>query len=130
MTWLAVILGGALGTAARHAINLAAARVINTPVPYATATVNMVGSLVIGVLAGALAAERMSMSPFARTFDPARLPRIQAVERDLGYWLSYFEKNPQERFVSDGDPATVTVPTAARDRLRGGLPRDLKVVAR
>ena len=68
MTWLAVILGGALGTAARHAINLAAARVINTPVPYATATVNMVGSLVIGVLAGALAAERMSMSPFARTF--------------------------------------------------------------
>jgi CrcB protein len=28
----------------------------------------MIGSLVIGVLAGALAAERLSMSPFARTF--------------------------------------------------------------
>lgn len=68
MTWVAVMLGGALGTAARHAVNLAAARLISTPVPWATAIVNMVGSLVIGVLAGALAAERLSMSPFTRTF--------------------------------------------------------------
>ena len=68
MTWVAVIMGGALGTAARHAVNLAMARAISTPVPWATATVNMIGSLVIGVLAGALAAERLSMSPFARTF--------------------------------------------------------------
>jgi CrcB protein len=30
--------------------------------------VNLIGSLVIGVLAGALAAERMSMSPSVRTF--------------------------------------------------------------
>jgi CrcB protein len=68
MTWVAVVMGGALGTAARHAVNLAMARAISTPVPWATATVNMIGSLVIGVLAGALAAERLSMSPFARTF--------------------------------------------------------------
>jgi CrcB protein len=68
MTWLAVVLGGALGTAARHAINLATTRLMSTPVPWATAAVNMIGSLVIGVLAGALAAERLSLSPFARTF--------------------------------------------------------------
>src|SRR5688572_21564564 len=68
MTWLAVVLGGALGTAARHAVNLATARLMSTPVPWATAAVNMIGSLVIGVLAGALAAERLSLSPFARTF--------------------------------------------------------------
>src|SRR5262245_6679784 len=68
MMWVAVVVGGALGTAARHAVNLAMARVISTPVPWATATVNMIGSLVIGVLAGALAAERLSMSPFTRTF--------------------------------------------------------------
>jgi CrcB protein len=68
MTWVAVVMGGALGTAARHAVNLAMARAISTPVPSATATENMIGSLVIGVLAGALAAERLSMSPFARTF--------------------------------------------------------------
>jgi peptidoglycan/xylan/chitin deacetylase (PgdA/CDA1 family) len=57
-------------------------------------------------------------SPYSRSFDPIRLPRIQAVERDLGYWLTYFDKNPQERFVSDGDPNSVTVPTAQRDKLR------------
>ena len=44
-------------------------------------------------------------SPFARTFDPVRLPRIQAVPRDLDHWFSYFERTPDERFVSDGDPS-------------------------
>jgi hypothetical protein len=51
------------------------------------------------------------------------------VERDLAYWLAYFEKNPQERFVSDGDPATVTVPAGRRDRLRD-LPPHLRVIER
>jgi peptidoglycan/xylan/chitin deacetylase (PgdA/CDA1 family) len=68
-------------------------------------------------------------SPFSRAFDPVRLPRIQAVERDLAYWLNYFDKNPHERFVSDGDPNSVTVPAASRDRLRAEL-RSLRVVER
>jgi peptidoglycan/xylan/chitin deacetylase (PgdA/CDA1 family) len=69
-------------------------------------------------------------SPFARTFDPLRLPRIQAVERDLGYWLGFFEKNPGERYVSDGDPATVTIPSALRDKVRKDLPSGVRVVER
>jgi peptidoglycan/xylan/chitin deacetylase (PgdA/CDA1 family) len=68
-------------------------------------------------------------SPFSRAFDPVRLPRIQAVERDLAYWLNYFDKNPNERFVSDGDANSVTVPSASRDRLRAEL-RSLRVVER
>ena len=68
-------------------------------------------------------------SPFSRNFDPVRLPRIQAVERDLAYWLNYFDKNPGERFVSDGDANSVTVPAASRDRLRAEL-RSLRVVER
>jgi peptidoglycan/xylan/chitin deacetylase (PgdA/CDA1 family) len=68
-------------------------------------------------------------SPFSRAFDPVRLPRIQAVERDLGYWLNYFDKNPHERFVSDGDANSVTVPAASRDRLRAEL-RSLRVLER
>ena len=68
-------------------------------------------------------------SPFSRAFDPVRLPRIQAVERDLAYWLNYFDKNPNERFVSDGDANSVTVPAASRDRLRAEL-RTLRVVER
>ena len=68
-------------------------------------------------------------SPFSRAFEPTRLPRIQALERDLASWLAYFEKNPHERFVSDGDPATVTVPADRRDRLRN-LPPHLRIVER
>jgi polysaccharide deacetylase len=68
-------------------------------------------------------------SPFARSFDPMRIPRIQAVEKDLGYWLSYFDKNPSERFVSDGDPSTITVPPSKRDKLKP-VPASVKVVER
>jgi len=68
-------------------------------------------------------------SPYSRSFDAVRLPRIQAVERELAYWLTYFDKNPGERFVSDGDPNAVTVPTALRDRLRDEF-RTKRVVER
>jgi peptidoglycan/xylan/chitin deacetylase (PgdA/CDA1 family) len=64
-------------------------------------------------------------SPFARAFNPLRLPRIQAVERDLRQWLTHFDRKPGERFVSDGDPETVTIPAAERARLRAPLPNPL-----
>jgi peptidoglycan/xylan/chitin deacetylase (PgdA/CDA1 family) len=69
-------------------------------------------------------------SPYARAFDPYRLPRIQAVERDLTYWLQHFERNPQDRLVSDGDPATLTIPAAQRAKLRADLPKHLKLIER
>ena len=68
MTWLAVVLGGALGSVARHGVNVAAARMLTSPTPWATATVNMIGSLVIGVLAGTFAGERLTMLPAMRAF--------------------------------------------------------------
>jgi peptidoglycan/xylan/chitin deacetylase (PgdA/CDA1 family) len=67
-------------------------------------------------------------SPFSRRFNPYRLPRIQAMESELGYWLGYFERRAGERFVSDGDPATVTIPEGERDQLREMLPKGLRVV--
>jgi peptidoglycan/xylan/chitin deacetylase (PgdA/CDA1 family) len=66
-------------------------------------------------------------SPFSRGFDPLRVPRIQAVERDLAFWLRYFDRHPQERFVSDGDAARITVPSSRRDRLREDLPGSVRV---
>jgi hypothetical protein len=71
-----------------------------------------------------------AVSPFARTFDPLHLPRVQAVESDLKFWLTHFERNPDDRYVSDGNPDTVTVPTARKDRLRSDLPKNLRVVER
>ena len=44
MVWLAVIAGGAIGTAARHGVNVLFSQVFARPVPYATAAVNLVGA--------------------------------------------------------------------------------------
>ena len=67
-TWIAVLLGGALGSVTRHGVNVVTARLVGSPSPWATAAVNMIGSIVIGMLAGALAANRLSMSRPAQAF--------------------------------------------------------------
>jgi CrcB protein len=64
----AVAAGGALGSLARHGVNIAIAQMAGRPVPYATAAVNIVGSGVIGVLAGLIASGRLAMTPTMRTF--------------------------------------------------------------
>ena len=66
-------------------------------------------------------------SPFSKAFDAAHLPRIQAIEPELTHWLTYFDRHPEARFVSDGDPEVVTVPAGRRD-VRKGL--TLKIVER
>jgi peptidoglycan/xylan/chitin deacetylase (PgdA/CDA1 family) len=67
-------------------------------------------------------------SPYARHFDPYHLPRIQAVDRDLDYWLTYFDRNPGERFVSDGDPGTITVASGSTSKL--GAVKGARVIER
>ena len=51
MVYLIVFLGGGIGAALRHGVNIAAARLLGTAFPYGTMTVNVVGSLVMGLLA-------------------------------------------------------------------------------
>ena len=68
MTWIAVAAGGALGSLARHWVNLVVAHKFERPVPYATFVVNVVGCVVIGALAGRIASGRLHLSPLARTF--------------------------------------------------------------
>lgn len=52
MDYLIVFMGGGIGAALRHGVNLAAARLLGVGFPYGTLTVNVVGSLVMGLLAG------------------------------------------------------------------------------
>ena len=68
MTWLAVAVGGALGSAARHGVNILFAHVLERSVPYATAAVNILGAWVIGLLAALIATGRLHMSTEWRTF--------------------------------------------------------------
>jgi CrcB protein len=68
MIWLAVAFGGALGSMARHGVNLFFAHTLERAVPYATATVNLIGSAVIGLLAALIATGRLHWSTQLRTF--------------------------------------------------------------
>jgi fluoride exporter len=52
MRFLIVFLGGGLGAALRHGVNLVAARLLGAGFPYATMFENVSGSLVMGLLAG------------------------------------------------------------------------------
>jgi peptidoglycan/xylan/chitin deacetylase (PgdA/CDA1 family) len=67
-------------------------------------------------------------SPFARSFDPYHLPRIQAIDSELEYWLAYFDRHPEERYVSDGDPTTITVTQGAATKVRA--PGTARVIER
>jgi len=57
-------------------------------------------------------------SPYARTFDPYHLPRIQATAQELANWLTYFDRHPERRYVSDGDPTTITIPRGTRSAVQ------------
>ena len=65
MTWIAVAVGGAIGSVARHAVNhvLPTARF-----PVGTVVVNLLGCLAIGLLAGLLASERIALRFYWREF--------------------------------------------------------------
>ena len=50
MGYLIVFLGGGVGAAMRHGVNLATARLFGTAFPFGTLTVNVVGSFLMGAL--------------------------------------------------------------------------------
>ena len=52
MRYLIVFLGGGLGAALRHGVNVAGLRLLGPNFPYATMFENISGSLVMGLLAG------------------------------------------------------------------------------
>lgn len=52
MGFFIVFVGGGLGAALRHGINLALARYLGTAFPFGTLAVNVSGSIVMGLLAG------------------------------------------------------------------------------
>jgi len=69
MAWLAVAVGGALGSALRHAVNhTIAAHWIAARFPAGTTAVNLTGCLVIGLLAGLIAGDRLQLPLHSREF--------------------------------------------------------------
>ena len=52
LNFLIVFIGGGIGSMMRHGVNVGAARLTGTAFPYGTLTVNITGSLVMGLCAG------------------------------------------------------------------------------
>ncbi len=44
-------------------------------------------------------------SPYSPRFDPYRIPRVQATQSQLDYWLSYYEKHPERYYVAGAEQA-------------------------
>lgn len=66
---LSVALGGAVGSVARHAVNVWMTRTVpHAAIPYATFVINVGGCFTIGVLSGLLASQRLVMSVEGRAF--------------------------------------------------------------
>ncbi|PKP69421.1 MAG: fluoride efflux transporter CrcB [Alphaproteobacteria bacterium HGW-Alphaproteobacteria-4] len=67
-TLLSVALGGALGATSRYLVNIALPRVLGHGFPYATMAVNVLGSLLMGVLVVVLAEKSGNrFAPFLMT---------------------------------------------------------------
>lgn len=64
MSYLIVFVGGGLGAVLRHAINMIAARGLETSFPYGTFIINISGSLAMGLIAGYLALKGDAAQPW------------------------------------------------------------------
>lgn len=75
-----------------------------------------------------LAGAQPSVSPYVKSFDPGAIQRIQSngLQGDCKlwcsqHWLTWLDKHPEERFVSDGDPHRISVPRRERGNIRPEL---------
>lgn len=69
MIWVLVAVGGGIGAVARHALNGAVHRwAVGAVFPHGIFLINVLGSAIIGLIAGLLASSRIHMGLEVRTF--------------------------------------------------------------
>ena len=68
--------------------------------------------------------DKPSFSPFSKLFDPMRITRIQVTGSNLRTAIDDLVSHTELRYVSDGDPTTVSAPKTLADAL-GAVKDDL-----
>jgi len=87
------------------------------PEPARLAVRGRSGGRSYGLYAVFLVGANPAPSPYSKQFDRTAIPRIRsshmpwssAEEYTFAYWMRALEEDPKQRFVSDGEPNTVTV---------------------
>jgi len=94
------------------------------PQNYEIFTAGSYNGVEVRFLASLLVGANPAPAPCDYSFDPLRLPRVQALDPSLDTgdsgiyaWIQYFMENPERRYCSDGNPDMVTVPKHMIDRI-------------
>ena len=77
-----------------------------------------------GYAAAVSIAARVSASPFSTEFDALHIPRIRGSATYIVDAIEEFKNRPELRYISDGDPTTVSAPAELADAL-GQMAEDL-----
>lgn len=73
-----------------------------------------------------------SVSPIDKKFNNNSIHRVRASEMNVDGvgmydWMSVFEKHPERRFISDGNPSIITVPKKYEDKVDNNKINDKKL---
>lgn len=71
-------------------------------------------------------------SPYDERFNPESIPRIRASEMKVDNvgmynYLEYFDNNPDQRFISDGNPDIITVPDDRAEQIGSQQDREIYI---
>ncbi|MGI6587511.1 MAG: polysaccharide deacetylase family protein [Peptococcia bacterium] len=69
-----------------------------------------------------------ALSPAVKGFDPLHLPRVRASSLELAFWLNYFQNNPDQKYISDGNPQTIAIPCEREELLDKSKLQDKKIL--
>ena len=97
--------------------------------------------LVSGISGGDYAYENIAVlnvgwnpgySPYDQRFDPYSLPRVRASETNvdnvgLYNYIDYFDRHPEEKFISDGVADIVTVPEEKQETIANLYEKELYI---
>ncbi len=70
------------------------------------------------------------VSVYDKSFDPLAIMRVQSGDGDFQmiHWLDDYRKHPDKRFISDGNPNTITIPAGRAEDIKEAFTVDKNLV--